>query len=176
MSFVNNVRTTLSTVLSSIATEVNVAKSVVPFNDPPVSGKLTLMNNIFDPEKIEIISYTGRVDNTTFWTLTGVTRGIEGTAGTSFLSGAVVFQAFTAQDAQDALATEGGPTTPSLREPVITYVDSKIARIDYAGGEFKVFDYNVDGTLNTISLTIGSDTTTKTLNYTAGVLTSVTEA
>ena len=71
-------------------------------------------------------------------------------------------------------AKQAGATP--LTGPELTYTLGILTRIDYAGGEFKVFDYNVDGTLNTISLTIGSDTTTKTLNYTAGVLTSVTEA
>ena len=167
MSFVNNVRTTLSAILTNVATEINVAKAVAPFNDPPVSGKLTLMDNIFDPEKIEIIEYSTRTDQGAYWTLTDVTRGAEGTVSNSFEIGAVVFQAFTAGDATNA--------TP-LEEPNITYVNNQITRIDYSGGGFKVFSYNVDGSLNTVALTVDGTTTTKTLNYANGVLSSVTGA
>ena len=70
-------------------------------------------------------------------------------------------------------AKQAGATP--LTGPELTYTTGILTRIDYAGGEFKVFDYNADGTLNTIALTIDGTTTTKTLNYTDSVLTSVTE-
>jgi len=74
-----------------------------------------------------------------------------------------------------------GPIGPSgatsgLAGPELTYTANVLTRIDYDGGEFKVFSYNGDGTLNTIALTVDGVITTKTLNYTNGVLISITEA
>ena len=74
-----------------------------------------------------------------------------------------------------------GPIGPSgatsgLFGPELTYAANALTRIDYDGGEFKVFSYNGDGTLNTIALTVDGVITTKTLNYTNGVLISITEA
>ena len=99
MSFINNVKVTLNAGITSSATSVQVVKAINPFNDPPTSGKLTLMDSLSSPTKIEIISYTGRTDNTTYWTLTGVTRGQESTTASAFSSGDSAVQTWTAGDA-----------------------------------------------------------------------------
>ena len=62
----------------------------------------------------------------------------------------------------------------SLKGPEFTYTLGVLTRIDYDGGEFKTLTY-VDGVLSTIELNINGAVTTKTLNYTTGVLTSITE-
>ena len=165
MSFVNNVKSSLESAISDTIPRVRVLKAVAPMQDLPASGKLTIADSLLNPLAVEIVEYTTRTDHGTYWTLTNVTRGLEGSTASSFAIGAIVFQAFTAGDATNS--------TP-LKEPNITYVDNHITRIDYSGGAFKVFSYNVDGSLNTVALTAaGGATTTKTLNYTNGALTSV---
>ena len=81
MSFVNNVSATSS------ATSIQVVKSVSPYNDPPASGKITLMDSLSSPTKIEIIAYTGRTDNSSYWTLTGCTRASESTTASTWAAG-----------------------------------------------------------------------------------------
>ena len=103
MSFVNNVKITLNAAITSSATSVQVVKAVAPFNDPPASGKLTLMDSLSGPTKIEIIAYTGRTDNSTYWTLTGVSRGQESTTASAFSSGDAAVQTWTAGQATATL-------------------------------------------------------------------------
>jgi hypothetical protein len=104
MSFINNVKSELNANATSSATSIQVVKAVAPYNDPPASGKITLMDSLSSPTKIEIISYTGRTDNTTYWTLTGCTRGAESTTAATWAANDHAIQAFTAGDASDALA------------------------------------------------------------------------
>jgi hypothetical protein len=103
MSFANNVKITLNAAITSSATSVQVVKAVSPFNDPPTSGKLTLMDSLSSPTKIEIIAYTGRTDNSTYWTLTGVSRGQESTTASAFSSDDSAVQTWTAGDASGAV-------------------------------------------------------------------------
>jgi len=103
MSFANNVKITLNAAITNSATSVQVVKAVAPFNDPPASGKLTLMDSLSSPTKIEIIAYTGRTDNSTYWTLTGVSRGQESTTASAFSSGDAAVQTWTAGDASGAV-------------------------------------------------------------------------
>jgi len=105
MSFVNNVKITLNTGITSSDTSVQVVKAVSPFNDPSTSGKLTLMDNLSNPTKIEIIAYTGRTDNSTYWTLTGVSRGQESTTAAAFSNGHSAVQTWTAGDADQGVVT-----------------------------------------------------------------------
>ena len=104
MSFVNNVKTTVHASATTSATTLDVTKATAPFNDPPTSGRITLMNNESNPTKIEIIIYTGRTDNTTYWTLTGCTRGSESTTASTWAANDNAIQAFTAGNANEALA------------------------------------------------------------------------
>jgi len=117
MSFINNVKLDLHAALTSSATSVLVVKAVSPYNDPPISGKLTIMDSLSNPTKIETISYTGRTDNSTYWTLTGVTRGIESSTASAFAVGNNAVQTWTAGDATAAVIDttysvgDGGLTT-----------------------------------------------------------------
>jgi len=103
MSYSNNVKSTLNAAVLASATSVQVVKASSPYNDPPTSGNLTLMDNLASPSKIEIITYTGRTDNTTYWTLTGVSKGQDGTSDQAWSSGDNVFQSWIASDANIAV-------------------------------------------------------------------------
>ena len=105
MSFVNNVKTTLNASATSSATSLQIVKAVSPYSDPPASGKITLMDSLSSPTKIEIITYTGRTDNTTYWTLTGCTRAAESTTASTWAIGDHAIQAFTAGDATASSGT-----------------------------------------------------------------------
>jgi hypothetical protein len=106
MAFENNVQATLHTNVAVGATTVDVVKAVAPNKDVPVSGRLTLSAT----GKIEIISYTGRTDNTTYWTLTGVTKNAESSFGDqAWSAGDACFQALTAAD----VASLQGATGPA---------------------------------------------------------------
>jgi len=117
MSFVNNVKASLHAALTNSATSVLVVKSISPFNDPPSSGNITLMDSLSNPSKIEVISYTGRTDSGTYWTLTGATRGLESSTASAFSVGAYAIQTWTAGDATTATVDttysvgDGGLTT-----------------------------------------------------------------
>ena len=99
MSFINNVKTTVHASATTSATTLDVTKATAPFNDPPTAGRITLMDSLTSPTKIEIIIYTGRTDNTTYWTLTGCTRGSESTTASTWAANDNAIQAFTAGDA-----------------------------------------------------------------------------
>ena len=106
MAFENNVQATLHTNVAVGATTVAVVKAVAPNKDVPASGRLTLSAT----GKIEIISYTGRTDNTTYWTLTGVTKNAESSFGDqAWSAGDACFQALTAAD----VASLQGATGPA---------------------------------------------------------------
>ena len=109
MAFENNVQATLQANVAIGATTVDVVKAVAPNKDVPVSGRLTLSAT----GKTEIISYTGRTDNTTYWTLTGVTKNAESSFGDqAWSSGDACFQALTAADVVSLQGTTG-PTGPA---------------------------------------------------------------
>jgi hypothetical protein len=95
MAFENNVQGTLYANVAIAATTIDVNKAVAPDKDVPEEGRLTL----FAVGVTEIITYTGRVDNTTYWTLTGVVKNTEvGVGDQSWSAGDGFFQAVTARD------------------------------------------------------------------------------
>jgi len=96
MSLVNNVKCTLNASVAIGASTVQVIKAVAPHQDPPTDGVITLIDNIANPNNIEVIAYTGRTDNTTYWTLTGVSKAQEGTTDQAWSAGDVIFQDVTA--------------------------------------------------------------------------------
>ncbi len=103
--FANNVQVTINGAVSAVDTSITVDKAVAPFNDPPNNtslfpAKVTIVDSITAPTKIEIISYTGRTDNGATWTLTGVTRGLEGTTAFPWSTSDVVFQSVTAEQSE----------------------------------------------------------------------------
>ena len=113
MAFENNVQATLHTNVAVGATTVDVVKAVAPNKDVPASGRLTLSAT----SKIEIISYTGRTDNTTYWTLTGVTKNAESSFGDqAWSAGDACFQALTAADVASlsTIHSATAPTNPTV--------------------------------------------------------------
>ena len=108
MSFVNNVKTTIQTAFNATATSIQVLKAVTPFNNPPESGTLTFMDSLSSPTKIEVVTYTGRTDNGSYWTITGVTRGQESSTASSFDVDAYVIQTWTAEHANIATTRING--------------------------------------------------------------------
>lgn len=97
MSFENNVRVFLATPLSSGANAVTCTNAVAPFNNPPAEGVVTITDDFRSPTVFEIMRYTSFADNGdgTF-TLSGLTRGLEGTGDSSWGAGAGLFMAVTA--------------------------------------------------------------------------------
>jgi len=102
MAFENNVSTTLHAAVAIGATSIDVVKAVAPNKDVPADGRLTLKSDT----QIEIITYTGRTDNSTHWTLTGVTKNAESNFGDqAWDSGATCYQALTAADVAGLVST-----------------------------------------------------------------------
>lgn len=122
MSFINNVKTVVHSTTSNSATSINITKASAPFNNPPASGRITLMDSLTSPTKIEIIIYTGRTDNSTYWTLTGCTRASESTTASTWAASDHAIQAFTAGDAASFLTTngDGSSLTGLNKSPVVT--------------------------------------------------------
>ena len=113
MAFENNVQATLQANVAIGATTVDVVKAVAPNKDVPASGRLTLSAT----GKTEIISYTGRTDNTTYWTLTGVTKNAESSFGDqAWSAGDACFQALTAADVASlsTIHSATAPTNPTV--------------------------------------------------------------
>ena len=127
MRYENNVRATLNAGVSTGASSIQVLKAVSPYGEPPTSGKITLMDSLSSPTKIEILSYTGRTDNTTYWTLTGVTKGVESTTDQAWDAGDPLFQSFTAGDAQQAGATGAGSDAVFVENELIVTTDYELS-------------------------------------------------
>ena len=62
----------------------------------------------------------------------------------------------------------------TLNNPSFSYSNGLLTAITYGNGATKTFVYS-SGALSSVFLVDGAVTTTKTLNYTGGVLTSITE-
>jgi len=95
----NFVNTTTNSTTSIAATTVVVVAASSPFNSPiDPSGDtatLILLDDPDTPTKLEIITYTGRTGAGPY-TLTGVTKGVDGTSDQSWASGSHVIQTPTA--------------------------------------------------------------------------------
>lgn len=115
----NFVRSTLQADVTAGATTVTVTKAAPPLRDPPdatvdAPGLLVLQDTPTSPTKIEVISYTGRSIVGTVVTLTGVTRGLEGTTASPWSAGTPTFQGITAgviAEKLDASGTAAKATT-----------------------------------------------------------------
>jgi hypothetical protein len=97
----NFVRATLQADITAGATTVTVTKAAPPLRDPPdatvdAPGLLVLQDTPTSPTKIEVISYTSRSIVGTVVTLTGVTRGLEGSTASPWSAGTPTFQGITA--------------------------------------------------------------------------------
>ncbi len=96
----NNVKTTINQDVSAGDTSIVLNAASSPHNNPPspsASALMTLMDHIAQPNKIEIISYTSVTDNGDgTYTISGVTKGLEGTSDQSWNSGDYAMQSLTA--------------------------------------------------------------------------------
>lgn len=119
----NFVRSILAVDAAVGDTSLVVALAAPPLRDPPAAsagnpGILILQDQPTSPTKIEIVTYTGVSIAGTQVTLTGVTRGLEGTsaqawtAGTQTFSGttAAVLAQFALKAALATVATSGSYT------------------------------------------------------------------
>jgi hypothetical protein len=103
----NFVRTTLAAPIDAIATAIDLQPAAAPYSDPDTSGgTLTLADSLVTPTKLEIITYTGVSGST----LTGVTRGAEGTTAHSWVAGTHAIGAFTAADKTKLDGIQSGAT------------------------------------------------------------------
>lgn len=96
--FDNNVLSSLANNVSAGASSISVS-AVTGVNKPPPDpdggiAMLTLVDNLANPTKLEIIYYTGRT-GTGPYTLTGCLRGREDTDDQSWSAGEFVFQDLT---------------------------------------------------------------------------------
>jgi hypothetical protein len=103
--FENNVRTALAANVLAGDTSITIDKAVAPYKNPetPTGGLLgfmTLTDNLFQPTKIEIVTYSGVTDNGATLTLTGVVRGMDGTTAQAFTTGDPAYQSFVAMIAE----------------------------------------------------------------------------
>ncbi len=112
MSYVwaNNVLTTLNAALTAVATSMVVDGAPAPNNTPPDPAGgvalLTLMDKRVDPSKIEVVAYTGYTDHGDgTYTLSGLTRGMEGTSGQAWSAGDVAHQSVTAGMLTDVISS-----------------------------------------------------------------------
>ena len=145
MAFENNVQATLQANVAIGAITIDVVKAVAPNKDVPVSGRLTLSGT----NKTEIITYTGRTDNTTYWTITGVTKDAESSFGDqAWSAGDACYQALTAADVT-ALSNR---QTATRLDFVATAGQSTKTDLTYTVG-------NIDCYLNGSKLTLGTDFT-----------------
>ena len=97
----NNVLGTLHTAIVPATTSIIIDAALAPNKSAvPAAGNiatLTLVDSVVSPTKIEIITYTTATNNGDgTYTLTGVTRGTEGTTAQSFGSSSIYFNAITA--------------------------------------------------------------------------------
>ena len=100
-------------------------------------------------------------------------QGIQGEAGVDGTNGTNGTDGIDGTDGAQGIQGEAGEAT-LLNNPEFTYTAGLLTEIEYGGGETKDFSY-VNGVLSTIDFDDLSTITTKTLNYTDGVLTSITE-
>jgi hypothetical protein len=136
MAFENNVSTTLHAAVAIGATSIDVVKAVAPNKDVPADGRLTLKSDT----QIEIITYTGLTDNSTHWTLTGVTKNAESSFGDqAWDAGATCYQALTAAD---VAGLGGSSTTHSATAPISP--DTGAKWFDTSSGT--LYEYLSDGT------------------------------
>jgi hypothetical protein len=69
-----------------------------------------------------------------------------------------------------------GPSGEAFQEinPVFTYTNGNLTRIDYESGNYKTFAYS-DGALSVLTYYTDEKVVTKTFNYTNGALSSIVQ-
>ena len=76
--------------------------------------------------------------------------------------------------AQGPKGDPGEAAVDALKNPIFSYTGELLSRIDYDDGKYKELVYT-NGLLFTSTFFDGSTFSTKTLNYTNGILTHITE-
>lgn len=107
----NFVRSVLAVDATAADATLVLAKAAPPLRDPPAAsagapGSIVLQDSPSAPAKIEVIKYTGRTISGTQVTLTGVTRGQEGTTAQAWTAGTPTFQGWTAAVLADIQANK----------------------------------------------------------------------
>lgn len=93
MSYANFVQAKLGLAMTNDQTTATLQDAVVPFQLPPTDGgTLVLTDSLGSPSFVEIIKYTSR----TGLTLSGVSRGQEGTTARAWAVGNYCYQSLTA--------------------------------------------------------------------------------
>lgn len=98
MSYNNHVQSTLYSAVSSTSTTIQIVRGVAPYQEPPTSGYMTLADSLFEPTKLEIVSYDSFTVTAEYLQLDGVVRGLGGTSAQSFNADAPTYQAVFAGD------------------------------------------------------------------------------
>tara|TARA_R110002124_G_scaffold284628_1_gene462134 strand:+ start:1264 stop:1491 length:228 start_codon:yes stop_codon:yes gene_type:complete len=62
----------------------------------------------------------------------------------------------------------------SFQKPQPTYVNGVLYRMDYGVGKFKVFEYNAEGLVISVTTTDGGIVTVDTVNWIDGVFNGIT--
>ena len=99
----NNVRSTLTSAIASGDTTITVDPPVAPYKFLPfprsdIYARFTIVDNVFEPTKIEVIEAKTTADGGGGKVILGsVTRGLEGTSAQSWDVGAVIYQAVTSE-------------------------------------------------------------------------------
>jgi hypothetical protein len=176
--FANFIATTLNGSVSIGASSISVVAPAAPFNPPPDPGgeveTLILADDPDAPSKFEVITYTGRTGSGPY-TLTGVSKGQEGTSDQAWSSGSHVGQFVTAavmeramresiviacSDEDTDLST--GTAKVTFRMPYAFYVEEVRASVNTAPtGSTLTVDINEGGVsiLSTVlSIDAGEET------------------
>ncbi|MFV1943493.1 hypothetical protein VPH49_22015 [Pseudomonas luteola] len=117
MSRANFVQARLANPITASATELSIKADRSAYTLPPADGGLLVLTDATgQPTAYEIIRYTARVANGSLYTLSGVTRGLEGTAARSWAVDAFVFQSLTAGEvaALESRITQAASAANSL--------------------------------------------------------------
>ena len=104
-AYENFVQSRLNTNITSGTTTIPLQLAVAPYNDPPnpasgSMGRLVVTDNPEDPGAYEVISYTGASTSGGVRTLTGVTRGVEGSTARAWDAGSYLYMAPTKESFQ----------------------------------------------------------------------------
>lgn len=142
MTYENFVQAQLAAPLGSSDTTLTLANPIGAYRLPPATGGiLVLADSVGSPAFTEIVSYVSRSGNT----LSGLTRGQEGTSARAWPAGTFCYQSLTAGDFANALglkaplaspAFTGNPTAPT---PATTDTDTSIATTAFVRSAMGLF-------------------------------------
>ncbi|MDH1236570.1 pyocin knob domain-containing protein [Stutzerimonas stutzeri] len=142
MTYENFVQVQLAAPLGSSDTTLTLANPIGAYRLPPATGGiLVLADSVGSPAFTEIVSYVSRSGNT----LSGLTRGQEGTSARAWPAGTFCYQSLTAGDFANALGLKaplasptftGNPTAPT---PAADDNDTTIATTAFVRAAMALF-------------------------------------